>query len=582
MGMIKSPRKMWFLGLLVGVGIFFAHITTVNAADKPELAPTQPVALNHIGVYGLRQMEPALTGMGVKIALVSRSLTYVDGEPLNDCRPFVSHNCFAGKKFTFFDQGDKPAGISPHSTSECSILFGRDPYGFDEQLRQFRYEGVVPDAEADIYEFWYFLTNNIFPANCPDADILSASFGSQFEDWWTRGIESLIEQDGLIVVAAIGNGSNVHDPLLYPGAGANAIGVGVIDSVSSDDLATTLSHLALAYPEHSSTGPSIDGRCKPDIVAPGNCLAAQVGEPNRYKPTGPWSSFATPIVAGTIGLLLQKARQDPNLSVAATTEGGNCVIKAVLMNSATKLPYWHKGQLAHNDDHTAPLDHIQGAGMLNAVGAYNQLAAGLNKPGKVACTGWDLNSLEKSIKPETIYEISLKDTANKVICATLVWNNHYNSTYPFQARTDLNANLRLELWGVDANNPQSAHLLDYSDSKTDNVEHIYYQADGKYTTYELVAAYSDDSNSTSVSERYALAWNISNPGSSDSFLLYDLYPDGVIDESDVMIFIDNWLNSFNGDTGYMLGDLNGDGAIGVGDLDILIKKLGLEADWHKK
>ena len=98
------------------------------------------------------------------------------------------------------------------------------------------------------------------------------------------------------------------------------------------------------------------------------------------------SSFSVPVLAGTIGLLVQKAREDPPLSPPVSPEGGNCVIKAIVLNSATKLPYWNKGLLRMDDDRVAPLDFIQGAGMINAVGAYNQLIAGLNKPGEVPPT----------------------------------------------------------------------------------------------------------------------------------------------------------------------------------------------------
>ncbi|GAH50662.1 unnamed protein product, partial [marine sediment metagenome] len=278
---------------------------------------------------------------------------------------------------------------------------------------------------------WHFLINNVFSNSPPDADVVTTSIGNQSEDWWTRGIESLAEQYGLIVVAGIGNGIDAQDPPLYPGASANVIGVGVVDSVNTANLATNLAHFALAYPEHSSFGPTADGRCKPDIVAPGNCLAADINAPNRYEPMGSWASFSTPIVAGAIGLLVQKAKQDPNLSLAVSPKGGNCVIKAILLNSAKKLPYWHKGRLEKDDDHKAPLDYIQGAGMLNAADAYKHLVAGLNKPGDVPTTGWDNNLPDKGKNPENVYRITITEPAEKFITATVVWNKHYNSVYPF-------------------------------------------------------------------------------------------------------------------------------------------------------
>ncbi len=405
-----------------------------------ETSQSQPQGLDYCGLYALRQAQPGLTGAGVKFGVISRSFTYVDGEPQNDYRPNIEHNCFKAGQFEFNDGGQLAAGISPHSTAICSILFGSDSNAHNRNLGQFSYQGAVPEAQAQVYEFWHFLINNVFPGTAPEADILTASIGNQFEEWWTRGIESLAEHHGLIVVAGIGNGSDAYDPALYPGAGANVIGVGVVDSVDMNDLATRLEQFGRAQPEHSSFGPTADGRCKPDIVAPGNCLAADFNEPNNYEPTGSWSSFSTPIVAGTIGLLVQKAKEDPNLAPAVSADGGNCVMKAIVLNSATKLPFWHKGQLGKSDDHTAPLDFVQGAGMLNATGAYEQLVAGQNGPGNCGPVGWDLNLLKEN---ENVYKITVEPSADKVITATVVWNRHYDDVYPFEAQAEKDADLRL-------------------------------------------------------------------------------------------------------------------------------------------
>ncbi|MHC4482067.1 MAG: S8 family serine peptidase [Planctomycetota bacterium] len=581
--MVQSPKKMLVPGLVTCVVVLFAY--TGAAAGAEGLSPDkilQPLGLNHAGVYLLRELEPSLTGSGVKYAVVCRSMTYIDGEPQDDYQPSLGHNCFEGKQFSFYDQAELGAGVSPHSTAICSILLGEDQNGFNPELGRLHYQGATPKAEADIYEFWHFLINNVFPGLPPDADIVTASIGSQSEYWWTRGIESLAEQYGLIVVAGIGNGLNVNDPLLYPGAGANVIGVGVVDSVSTENLATNLGHFALAYPEHSSFGPTADGRCKPDIVAPGNCLAADDNEPNRYEPTGNWSSFSTPVVAGAIGLLVQKANQDPDLNSAVSPTGGNCVIKAILMNSATKLPYWHKGRLEKDDDHHAPLDHIQGAGMLNALEAYRQLTAGMSEPGEVPATSWDNNLLDKKETAENAYKIIITEPAGKVITATAVWNKHYDSFYPFEAKPEKDVDLRLELWAVHPNNPSKDYLLDYSDSSVDNVEHIHCGADANYTNYEIVLSISDTAgpNQTGTTQQYGLAWNVSDTPDDNSIFWYDLKPDGIVNESDVAIFLGNWLSSLESPEHYLLGDINADGAIDVNDLDILLGYINPEADWR--
>ncbi|MHC4062193.1 MAG: S8 family serine peptidase [Planctomycetota bacterium] len=578
--MLESPRRRVIAGLVACLVMVFICVRA--GAEELSAGPIlQPQSLRHVGIHRLRESQPSLTGAEVAIALICRSATYVDGKPQGDYRPNIEHICFEGKQIVFHDKPETGSGISPHSTAICSILLGEDRNGFNPESGRFHYQGVTPEARADIYEFWDFVINNVFPGLPPEADVVTASIGSQFEYWWTWGIESLAEQYGLIVVAGIGNGLDVHDPPLYPGAGANVIGVGVVDSVNSENLVTNLAHFGLAYPGHSSFGPTLDGRCKPDIVAPGNCLAADDNEPNRYEPTGNWSSFSTPIVAGAVGLLVQKAKQEAELSAAVSPDSGNCVIKAILMNSATKLPYWHKGRLEKEDDHIAPLDYIQGAGMLNAAGAYEHLTAGTQSPGEVPTTGWDLNHLDKG-QSENAYQITLTEPAGKLIAATVVWNKHYNSFYPFEPAPEKDVDLRLELWGIDPNNATNQHLLDYSDSVVDNVEHIYHPADANYTHYEIVVSYSaaDDVNQTGAEQRYGLAWNVADVPESDNIFWYDLNADGIVNELDLVALLDNWLACTRMPRGYFLGDSNADGVFDANDVKVLIDHTNLKAEWR--
>ena len=579
--MVRSPKILFVLGLMTSVASMAAPVRAVVAEAETTL---QPKALSHTGIYALRDIDPNLTGTGVQFVIISRSITYIDDEPQNDYRPSIGHNCFKGMEFGFHNQ-DKPLpAISPHSTAICSILFGDDPDASNPELGKFYYQGATPQAQADIYEFWHFVINNVFGHVPPDADIVSASIGDPCEYWWTRGIESLVEHHGLIVVASIGNGLKANDPLLYPAAAANVIGVGVIDSVNAEDLATNLANFSLAYPDHSSLGPTIDLRCKPDIVAPGNCLAANVNEPNVYEPTGDWSSFSTPIVAGTIGLLVQKSKQDPALSAALSPEGGNCVMKAILMNSATKLPYWHKGRLEKDDDNQVPLDYIQGAGMLNAVGAYKHLVSGQNKPGDALTTGWDLNQLDENSSLQNIYRITLTDSTEQFINITVTWNKHYNRVYPFEPVPEKDSNLRLELWAVDPEDSSNDYLLDYSDSEIDNVEHIHCRADANYTNYEIVLSYSnvDTENQIAGTQRYGLAWNVSEAPNKNSIFWYDLNTDGIVDHLDFTVVLDNLINSIKSPESYLYGDIDSNGVFDSNDVQIFLTNTNRKATWYSE
>jgi len=578
----QTIRKTFFLSLIAIIAVLFGSAEfAAGANDLQDSNVLQPQGLEYSGVYALRESDPNLTGAGVKFAVISRSYTYIDDEPQNDYRPDIRHNCFEMSHFGFIDQGQMPAGISPHSTAVCSILFGEDPNAFHSEIGQFYYEGVAPQAQADIFEFWDFVLNNVFTQIPPDADIITASFGSPFEYPWTRGIDLLAESSGIIVVASIGNGTDAHSPVFYPGAGYNVIGVGVVDSVNTEDLATNLANFALAYPEHSSTGPTDNGRCKPDIVAPGNCLVVVLNDPNTYEPTGNGSSFSTPIVAGTIGLLVQKAKESPDLSDAISPNGGNNVIKAILMNSAIKLPYWHKGKLQTDDDYVSPLDYAQGAGMLNAVGAYEQLIAGLYKPGNVPTTGWDLNLLDKIQTPQNTYEIHVDEPAGKFITATITWNRHYNTEYPFEPAPEKDCDLRLELWATEPDNPNKDDLLDYCDSNVDNVEHIYFAAKDGYTNYKIIVSFSNIENpkEPALNQRYGIAWNVQTKQEPDDIFWYDMNADGIVNEADFLIMLNN---STKSPDSYLIGDINPNGVIDANDLGAILNNQNRQADWLTK
>jgi hypothetical protein len=570
--------KRRFAGLaFASVVVLFPLVCTPSAASADDTGPAslQPAAFNYTGTYSLRETDPNLTGKGVAIAAVCRSLTYLDGQPQNDYRLNTEHKCFLDSNVSFVDGLSLKPGISEHSTAIGGILVGHDLNASHPQVGTFQYEGAVPEAQLDVYEFWRFLVNYVFGPKELKADILTMSVGTAFEDWWTRGIERMVQANGLIVLAGVGNGGDVFDPILYPAAGSNVIGVGVIDSVTGSDPSKGLSDFSLPHAEHSSAGPTSDGRCKPDIVAPGNCLVPDANSTSRYDVTGDWSSFATPVVAGTVGLLVQKANSEPDLNSAVSSEAGNCVMKAILMNSATKLPYWHKGSADKADDHRVSLDYVQGAGMLNAQGAYEQLIAGRGQTGDVQQIGWDNDVIEESENARNVYRIEIPKAKDKIITATLVWNMHYEDEYPFKALTQADNDLRLELWAVDTNDPNEGYLIDYSDSISDNVEHIYCPTDPNYNNYVIVVTFSavSDSNDTDAKERYGLAWNTNDADKTESIYWYDLNGDGKVNSLDFAILLKNLNKTAESEEGYLLGDINMDGVIDIKDVVILMGHL---------
>lgn len=577
-GAAISVSKLWVFAVLAG------SVALAGAAGGQDGSALQPQGLNWVGIHALRELEPSLTGAGVGFGLVCRSFTYSeDGEPQNDYRPNVDHSCFQNANLRFYDEAAVPAGVSPHSTAICSILFGEDPEGVASYLPPFLYQGAVPAAEGKIYEFWHFVADYVLTGEIPDIDIVAASFGQPFEDWWTRVFESLIDRDGLVVVASIGNGSNASDPPFYPGAGPNAIGVGVVSSVNAKDPATKLAHFALAYPEQSSSGPTDDGRCKPDLIAPGNCLVAETNGRQDYAMSGSWSSFSTPVTAGVVGLLVQTARQDRRLGGILSPNGGNCAVKAILMSSATKLPYWHKGRVGGEDDDEVPLDHVQGAGMVNALGAHRLLTAGRVRPGGIATIGWDLNELDRTTTFQQVYRMVVDEPADKVLTVTLAWNRHYEQKYPFKRIGDRDSDLRLDVLAIDPQDSSKDRVFS-SDSKVDNVEHIWVETSPEYALYEIVVSYSDPDAgvSSDIPERYGVAWELSDKVPDDSILKHDLNADGIVDEIDLGILMNNLAVVETSPEAYTIGDVNTDGSIDIRDIEELNANRNRKASWHSE
>lgn len=558
-------------------------LLTVGTAFAQDSSAVQPQALHWSGLQSLLQSEPALTGAGVDFGVICRSYTYnANGEPQNDYEPNLRHACLQDAQLNFHSDLAQAPGTSPHATAICSILFGQDAEGTALSLDPFRYQGVVPESQGHIYEFWHFVKQYVYGQEKPEVDLVSASFGQPLEDGWTRGIESLVEHTGLVFIASIGNGLNASDPSFYPGAGPNVIGVGVVSSVNAQDMATKLSQFALAYPEESSAGPTEDGRCKPDVIAPGNCLVAEPNAVQGYEMTGNWSSFSTPVAAGIVGLLIQTAQQNDELSEALSPEGGNCVLKAILMNSATKLPYWHKGRLGVEDDHEVPLDYVQGAGMVNAANAHELLTAGHAKPGDVPSTGWDLNEVYQEQALQQVYRIVVDEPASKVITATLVWNRHYRQERPFKHMSETDSDLRLEVWAINPANPSEPLLLDYCDSKVDNVEHVYIGTLPGYTVYEIVVSHSslDAKSASTTSERYALAWSVGLKQADDSILWHDLNADGIVDDLDLAILANNSAAGRRSPQAYVIGDVTMDGTIDAADEQVILANRSKRAGWR--
>ncbi len=268
--------------------------------------------------------EQGYNGSGIKIAILDTGidaahpdLNDIDDNPLTNDPKVIFHNNFVD--WTYSDISDDTiADLYGHGTHVASIAAGTG------EASGGLYKGVAPGAYlwnlrvlnkyGSGYDSWIIGGINYaaygpdgIPRTGDEADIISMSLGggpTEGDDPMSIAVNSAIDA-GVVVTIAAGNCGNFC--ISTPGAADKVITVGATDK--SD---------YLAY--FSSTGPTLDFRVKPDVVAPGvNIVAARasgtsMGSPlNSYYTSESGTSMATPHVAGAAALILQKAKESiPN------------------------------------------------------------------------------------------------------------------------------------------------------------------------------------------------------------------------------------------------------------------------------
>ena len=440
--------------------------------------------------------------------------------------------------------------VSQHATQVAGVVASRDA----------TYTGAAPEAG-----FWTGQTTNRgtitklrnqtvaietfgqglagLNGNPVEVITLSISTGGVTDalDQWSLAIDHVVHTNGPTVTVAAGNyGPGAGTLGGPPSAAYNAIVVG-----ATGDTAGSPSEDYSRLAGYSSRGPTADGRCKPDIVAPGSAV---------HMPglSGTWTdasgtSFATPLVAGGAALLIDMGR-----SLGHSTDPK--VIKSVLLNSADKLAGW-------SNTPTRPLDHAQGAGQMNLRTAHRQYLPDEADPGDVAGIGWDRQDLASGA--ENLRQMDVDLPAGAVVAATLTWDRIVTTdsediedvVYSF-VHLD---NLELYLYrSDDLTTPVAASV-----SNVDNVEHIYHSIaePGRYVIgVELPGT---------GAETYALSWRV-GPGPGMD-LPGDLTLDGTVNYLDLGILTTNYGRT---DATWFAGDFTGEGLVNYLDLGILATNYG--------
>jgi len=392
-------------------------------------------------------------------------------------------------------------------------------------------------------------------------DVINSSWGftdPTGADPITKAIAGFARANPLTtMVAAAGNATtptNLTNNVGGPASGFNVISVGAVGNGTNDF--TTIADFSSRGPQdyYDPVHGLIPGvRAPVDIVAPGTTLVAafyggQTGgngatlantqaDPssgaNNYYTLGlAGTSFAAPIVSGGVSLL----KSASYLTGLGDSSRDTRVIKAVLMNSATKLPGWDNGQ--HVDANgtivtTQALDWSQGAGMLNLDRAFKQYLSGTqdvpgNGGGAIANTGWDFGSIAMSSTPGIIahndYPFTLTLQSGSTLDVTLSWFRNFGLPFftdnadPDQQTLDTQdlgfANLALEIWNFDF-----TKLYATSDSLYNDTQELEFTLPDT-GEYEIRVTYPSQMYGTPVEESYGLAWDVvPEPGTGGLVLI---------------------------------------------------------------
>jgi hypothetical protein len=280
-------------------------------------------------------------------------------------------------------------------------------------------------------------------------------------------IDYLVDHDGVVIVAGVNNGAKTPIPVLL-GSAYNVIAVGQAAGDSSG-----------GYTVYDTVG-----RCKPDVVAPGQL-----------------TSFTTPAVTGVCARLMEAADAMKEAPAAKRPE----VIKAVLMAGAEKPLHW--AAVAGK-----PLDEHLGAGSVRFDHSYAILTGGPNGPGLVrARSAWDYRALPHGVSNG--YELTL-DHAASDLSIILTWNRRVTGAVPGpepgrtqwvdEARL---AHFDLALVRVNDTDSKGGVVVAYSASPIDNVQHIYLKnlPPGRY---RFGVRRDDKTDKLDEPWDYALAWRV--------------------------------------------------------------------------
>ena len=295
---------------------FSANMTAAQVralARQPGVRRIEPVVRMRVlddgtsrdfGAAAVPVDHPGETGAGVGLCVVD---TGVDPNHEQIAPRTVTFKDFINGRTTAYDDHG-------HGTHVMSIAAGDGVGGASAAT----FRGVAPDATlyaAKVLDSSGNGPDDVVAAGVQwcagqsGVGVISMSLGDTAGGNGTDAVSLAVNAavaGGKVAVVAAGNSGDQPGTINSPGTATGAITVGAVSDYSNP-VGTDRHDDGIWLAAFSSRGPTVDGRTKPDISAPGmSVTAAQAGTTSSYV-TFSGTSMATPYVAGAAVLARQAA-----------------------------------------------------------------------------------------------------------------------------------------------------------------------------------------------------------------------------------------------------------------------------------
>ena len=486
---------------------------------------TGPDGSNVQAVHALGQ-----TGEGVNVGLMSARNTRTTHEAFKD-------PCGVSHAFSYDFTGDG-IEISGHDTRMAGAVVSRGDDTHPDDI------GVAPGANIHSARIAAddFATTNIFLTDALDELIIGqgcrvivtgvqADAIADGNSTWTKIYDYYAYEYNVVFANAAGN--YAPEVTIFGDA---------YNGITTGGLAVTEPDVYLKVGTGSNPGPTVDGRRKPDIVAPSQnqTLPSSEGDTAWLTVGGSagQTSYSVPHTAGVAALLLGAADEtgDPD-------DNESEVIKAVIVNSA--FPNIND----KSDNPTDPADPCntwhddRGYGRIDALRAYELLSADKVAEGTdiTQVKGWAYDTMTGYGQ----HTYSIQGARNERLVLTVTW--HRKITRDELVFTEEEApKFNLDLMIKD---PCDA-IIFAETAALDNLEKVDVLL-AKDGMYEITL-----DNTTSKTRDYGLAFELLEP------LVYDFEPiDYIVDTGDLLVIAGQWLLEGAG----LEADLTGDEIVNLED-----------------